>query len=79
MITFSHQHFLEKQYQEKIEQREKLATLEIQNISKELQVKTEMVNEQVDVIKMKDDKIATQKLELEKAREGILPSPHYIH
>ena len=56
-----------------------MATLEIQNISKELQVKTEMVNEQVDVIKMKDDKIATQKLELEKAREGILPSPHYIH
>ena len=53
-----------------MEQREKLGNLEIQNINKELQVKTEVINEQLNVISMKDDKIAMQKLELEKAKEG---------
>ena len=40
-------------------------------MSKELKVKTEVVNEQLSVISMKDDKIATQKLELEKVKEGM--------
>ena len=60
----------EKELHEKMEQQQKLANLEIQNIYKELQVKTEIVNEQLNVISTKDDKIATQKLELEKAKEG---------
>ena len=40
-------------------------------MSKELKVKTEVVNEQLSVISMKDDKIATQKLELEKVKDGM--------
>ena len=60
----------EKEFYEKMEQQQKLANLEIKNINKELQVKTEVINEQLNVISTKDDKIATQKLELEKAKEG---------